>query len=91
MHRTFTSPNLVTGRLYKFKHVALNKVGESVASTTQSIYACVAPSGFERPVVTTSTETSITITWKDPKDNGGCPITGFKVFRDQADETSPST
>lgn len=34
------------------------------------------------PVRVTSTLTTLTLSWATPGDNGGCPITGYAVFRD---------
>lgn len=31
-----------------------------------------------------STQTSITIEWDEPADDGGCPILDYAVYRDEA-------
>lgn len=37
---------------------------------------------FAAPVRTTSTATTITVSWQAPLNNGGCPITGYAVYMD---------
>ena len=44
-------------------------------------YSCVAPSKMLAPLRVTSTMTNFTISWLAPLDNGGCPILGFAVYR----------
>lgn len=34
------------------------------------------------PTRVTSTMTTLTLAWTTPLDDGGCPITGYAVFRD---------
>ena len=46
------------------------------------MYTCIPPSGLAPPTFLTSNSTSITIQWTPPQSNGGCPITGYAVFRD---------
>ena len=48
------------------------------------------PTGFEAPTGT-SGASSITVEWKEPADNGGCPVTGYAIFRNDGDLTEPST
>ena len=38
----------------------------------------------------TSTETNITISWSQPTFLNGCPLAGYDVYRDNADNTIPS-
>jgi hypothetical protein len=44
-------------------------------------YACVAPSKMLAPVRVTSTLVDLTLSWSEPLDDGGCPILGYAVFR----------
>jgi hypothetical protein len=37
---------------------------------------------FAPPRFVSSTSTSMTISWQAPLNDGGCPITGYAVFRD---------
>ena len=77
----FNLGNLVTGNPYRFKVSALNINGESDASASTTIYACLKPTNVAAPYYISSTETSIEIGWTEPKDNG-CDITGFEIYRD---------
>lgn len=61
---------------------ALNYNGEGPKSVPLSIQACVIPSGVPNPVLVSSTITSITISWGSVENDGGCPITGYAIFRD---------
>ena len=45
------------------------------------MYACVAPSSPLPPLRVSGTLTSITLNWTAPLDTGGCPITGYKLYR----------
>lgn len=55
-------------------------------STTFTFNACLAPSSQLNPYRIDSTTTSITLGWHEPLDDGGCPITGYAVFRDEGNE-----
>jgi hypothetical protein len=54
-------------------------------------YACVAPSSFAAPSRVASSLTSFTISWSEPAENGGCPVLGYAVFRDNADNGAIAT
>lgn len=45
-------------------------------------YACNLPTISEAPYKVATTVSSITLGWNEPANDGGCPITGFAVFRD---------
>ena len=52
--------------------------------------ACLKPSGQLAPYRMASTTSSITLGWEEPLDDGGCPITGFAVFRDDGTQIAPA-
>jgi len=55
-----------------------------------SLIACTAPSGLSAPYFISSTGSSQTIGWTTPADEGGCPITGYAVFRDDGVTMNPT-
>ena len=92
--RTITSyivEDLNTGSLYKFKISAYNFNGEGPVSNELVTYACVAPSKMSAPTRVSSTQTSINIEWEQPKDNGGCSIQGYAVFRNDGNDGQITT
>jgi hypothetical protein len=85
---------LNSGDHYDFKVSAINFNGEGPPSTVPlSTYSCTAPVGVIAPerVAATSTATTTTLSWAEPKGTGGCPLTGYALFRSdpsQADTAS---
>ena len=75
-------PNLVPSRAYRFMIQAENFNGFGPLSNIATFYACVPPSQFNPPTFVSTTSTSMTIHWEEPLNNGGCPITGYAVFRE---------
>ena len=73
---------MITGNIYRFKVSAFNYNGEGALSTELSTFACISPSNMAAPTRISSTLTSLMLNWSSPTDDGGCPITGFAVFRD---------
>ncbi len=88
LQRQITAKNLTTGTQYQFKVSAVNFNGESVLSDALATYACVAPIQPKKPFRVDGTTTSILIQWTSPTDDGGCPILGYKLFRDSGDSAS---
>lgn len=79
----YTATGLKTGSIYSFKLSSLNFNGESTLESDEFQFnACLIPSSFDAPYKITSTSSSITIGWQRPIDDGGCPLIGFAVFRD---------
>ena len=79
---TVTASTLTTGLPYRFYVVAANYIGNSIPSAITTIYACVAPSGFDKPYKGSVTSTSVELFWTAPDDDGGCPLTGYSILRD---------
>lgn len=68
----FLVSNLITALPYRFYLVAYNTNGAGPASNIATYPPCSTPSGFARPSRVSSTLSSITISWQEPLNNGGC-------------------
>jgi len=81
---------LVKGKAYRFYVQAhsFNEIGE--ASTIATLYACTPPSGLKAPQFVETSPTSMTLHWHEPTDNGGCPLLGYSLFRDDGLSSVPS-
>ena len=73
---------LATGNAYTFSLVAWNFNKQGPSASPAMFTACIAPAGLESPSVQATTQTSITLVWTSPVDNGGCAITGFHLYMD---------
>jgi hypothetical protein len=51
----------------------------------------VAPSQPNKPTRLGGTSTSIDIGWSAPSDDGGCPISSYRLFRDDGNSGSINT
>ena len=80
----FLVDNLTTGSELAFRLYALNYNGRSEASDIFKFNVCTVPKGMMPPYKIRSEPNEIVIGWSDPLDNGGCPITGYAIFRDDA-------
>jgi len=80
--RQYTVPNTTTGGQYQFKVVAVNYNGVSPESPELVTYSCVQPTQPAAPARKSGTATTVTLGWAQPSDNGGCPISGYKLYRD---------
>ena len=73
---------LIPGRSYKFGVTALDVNGLGAMSPTSTYVSCSVPSGMLQPALESVTATTFTLSWDLPLDNGGCPITGYALLRD---------
>jgi hypothetical protein len=81
---SFTAKGLIPGLVYKFKVQAINFNGVGPFSSEISIYSCEDINSIQAPYYISSTSTSLTVGWNSPAYDGGCSITGFKLFVDDA-------
>jgi hypothetical protein len=87
-HQTkFTVLNLVPGREYKFTVTAYNFNGAGTKSNEFSYLSCIVPEKFTAPYRTFTTKSSIGIRWSEPKEIGGCDITGYAIFMKEDSES----
>ena len=78
---------LLTSRQYRFKVVAFNFNEEAgPESDISAFHACDLPGNWDKPQKLTTTESSISIVWNEPKYNGGCSIQGYSVLIDDGNE-----
>ena len=76
---------VATGQKYSFRHRSFNANGESAFSPVLETFACVAPVAPGAPTWITSTTSSVSLSWVGSADDGGCPITEYRLFRDAGD------
>ncbi len=79
-----TKAGLTTGLPYRFYVIAENFIGQSIPSNIATVYSCTAPRNLPRPTRGTITETSVELFWSAPQDDGGCLITSYSIFRNDA-------
>ena len=87
---TLKVPDTKSAVPYAFRHRAFNYNGPSDYSDEFIVYVCVDPSHPSKPRWVGSTKTSITIEWDPSFDDGGCPIFGYRVYRDSGLDLGPT-
>jgi hypothetical protein len=76
----FNVTGLETAARYSFTVQSVNANGVSEPSDELLTVVCLPPTGFARATYTSSTRTSITLSWKTVTDNGGCPLLYYKLY-----------
>lgn len=79
----FTIGNLIEGRQYEFRVLAVNEGGKGKPSKPSATMTAkerkFAPDAPDMPRVEKVTKNSVTLTWRKPFNDGGSKITGYKV------------
>ncbi|MFL5936043.1 MAG: fibronectin type III domain-containing protein [Gaiellaceae bacterium] len=77
---SYTDAGLGNGTTYYYKLAASNTVGDSSQSAERSSTPFGKPAS---PALGSATggNARITLTWSAPSDNGGSPLTGYKLYR----------
>ena len=86
----FAVSNLTPGILYRFKIQAKNFNGWGSESPIGAFYTCVVPSGLDIAIISSTSSESMTLSWTEPLNDGGCPITGYALFRDDGSSGDPT-
>jgi hypothetical protein len=81
--------NTLRGKQYRFYTNASNFNGTGKDSNIVAFYSCSAPQELKMPKFTSSTQSSISISWAYPLDDGSCSITSYEIYRDDADKKTP--
>lgn len=77
-----TISELSPGTQYNFRYRSFDANGASSYSPVFTFYSCVNPSAPGVPTASNTNLTQINVSWTAPADNGGCDITGYKLYRD---------
>lgn len=80
----YTARGLIPGLLYRFRVQGLNYNGAGSFSNSISIYSCEDMKILAAPYYISSTSTSLTVGWNQPQSDGGCSITGYKLYVDDS-------
>ena len=76
---TYEHSSLSVGAEYRYRVAALNSAGAGAsAELTQATDPAVAP-GAPEGLSATATQTSITLSWQAPSEDGGAEVTGYQV------------
>lgn len=86
----FNVTNLQSNVLYSFNVRARNFNGFGDNSDDLVSLVCLPPAIIETPSLVQTTQTSIEVSWTSPQFVGGCPITSYELYRNDADSTTPS-
>ncbi|WP_179367912.1 fibronectin type III domain-containing protein [Candidatus Nitrosotenuis sp. DW1] len=89
---TYSHTSLTTGTTYTYKISALNSIGTSTATadvsiTPTSASSATAPGAPTGLAAVATSPTKIDLSWNAPSNNGGYPITGYKIqYRTGSDQ-----
>jgi hypothetical protein len=81
---TTTLADLDDGVEYRFKVVAMNAVDYGAVSSQVAIYAATIPNAPAAPTMVSQSDTAISIQWTENplSDNGGSPVTDYRIYWD---------
>lgn len=87
---TYTVGGLTTGLPYRFSVQAMNDNGKSTQSDLAIFYSCSSPKQLVAPLYVSSDQDlkTISISWVKPVDDGGCPVLGYHLYRDDGSDGS---
>lgn len=74
---SYQALNLITSVTYSFSVIAVNDVGQSLASVPTPLVSATTPGAPSAPQKVSSTTSTITISWNAPSSTGGSPITDY--------------
>ena len=77
---SYSFKGLNIGKIYRFKVIALNAVGESIASDVLEKLAATKPSSPRNVAVSATTSAKVTLSWVPPLDYGGALIDSYTVY-----------
>lgn len=77
---TYNDTTVENGKIYYYYVTALNEVGESSPSEERSASPMGPPEHPSNLQITVEKD-SVKLTWSAPKNNGGSPIIGYKIYR----------
>lgn len=78
--------SIQAGVIYQVAVSAYNEVGEGERSDVLNIMAATVPSAVQEVKMVSQSGTAIKIQWTTP-DDGGTPLTTYKIYSDQATNT----
>jgi hypothetical protein len=81
---TYTDTGLTNSLTYYYQVTAVNANGESDRSNEASTTPAKVPSA-PRNLNATAATSQITLNWQEPIDNGGSPITNYKIYQGTSD------
>lgn len=87
---TFSQTGLTTNRYYTFAVSAVNIIGESSRTSSQPIITATIPGKPSTPILISQGKTSLNIGWNNPTNNGGTPLTGYRIEMDSGTSLSPN-
>ena len=71
---------LTPGLYYQIRVQAVNEIGGSIPSEV-SYYVCAdIPEPPNAPILEGTTATSISVSWDEPANNGGSPVSGYRLY-----------
>ena len=76
---TYQVTGLNAGTFYRFAIKAINIVGTSDASDETELIAATIPEAPGTPVLVSQSESAITFSWTPDSEDGGTPLTGYKL------------
>ena len=85
---TVTGHNITKSILYRLRYRALNAIGWGSYSPIAYVRAANQPAAPLRPSYNTSTTDTVTLNIPRSMDDGGSPILGYKLWRDQGNDFS---
>src|SRR3989440_474235 len=80
---TYTDTTVTNGVTYYYQVSAVNNVGEGPRSNEVSATPSAPPTPPSAPqgLGATAGDATVTLTWSTPSNNGGSPVTNYKIYR----------
>ena len=76
----YTFTLLTPGLYYQIMVQAVNEIGASLTSEVSYFVCADIPLPPSAPILEATTSTSISVTWNEPVNNGGSPISGYRLI-----------
>src|SRR5205807_392181 len=83
---SYTNTGLASGHTYLYEERGVGRIGTSPVSNEASATALTIPSAPQN-LQATAGNRNVTLSWQAPSNNGGSPITNYKIYRSSSSGT----